>query len=277
MRQTLPRGGIRSFGEDALRRWKKIGGSGIIRGSAGTRHPITRVRVFRPGMRQPMPSEQKNPSALKDRLILVVGPRRLQNELILYYLEQNGGATCRAGSGSSQSPNTGATGPNRPHLVLWDCDGRDQEYCSAALESFPKERWSRDYVALFNVRPDIGIEEAALSRGVRGFFYVEDTLEQLQKGVTAIFEGELWVSRGIMSKFVLDQKGFQAVSQKTSNLLTRREMEILSLVAAGATNEDVARTLFISPNTVKTHIYNIFKKIHVPNRLQAALWAAKNL
>jgi DNA-binding NarL/FixJ family response regulator len=224
-----------------------------------------------------MPSEQKNPSVLKDKLVFVIGPRRLQNELILYFLKQNGGATCRAGSGASLSRTTGAAGTNQPCLVLWDCDGRDQKYCMAALESFPKERWSRDYVALFNVPPDLGIEQDALSRGVRGFFYVEDTLEQLQKGVTAIFEGELWVSRGIMSKFVLQQKGFQAVSQKNSNILTRREMEILSLVAAGATNEDVAKTLFISPNTVKTHIYNIFKKINVPNRLQAALWAAKNL
>ena len=224
-----------------------------------------------------MSSEQKNPSPLKDKLISVVGPRRLQNELILYFLEQKGGATCRTGSESPQSPAMAATGTNQPHLVLWDSDGRDQEDCMAALESFPKEILSRDYVALFNVRPDLGIEEAALSHGVRGFFYVQDTLAQLQKGVTAIFEGELWVSRGIMSKFVLDKKGYQAVSQKNATILTRREMEILSLVAAGATNEDIARTLFISPNTVKTHIYNIFNKINVPNRLQAALWAAKNL
>jgi len=59
--------------------------------------------------------------------------------------------------------------------------------------------------------------------------------------------------------------------------LTPREIEILSLVAIGAKNEEIAEKLFISSNTVKTHIYNIFKKIDVPNRLQAALWAAKNL
>jgi LuxR family transcriptional regulator, positive regulator of biofilm formation len=224
-----------------------------------------------------MSPEEKNPSPLKDKLIFVVGPRKLQNELILYFLEQNGGATCRAESYSPDSQNIPATATDQPYLVLWDCDGHDQEACMAALEAFPKDIMTRDYVALFNVRPDLGIEEASLSHGVRGFFYVQDTLGQLQKGVIAIFEGELWVSRGIMSKFVLDKKEYQAVSQKNSTILTRREMEILSLVTAGATNEDIARTLFISPNTVKTHIYNIFKKINVPNRLQAALWAAKNL
>ncbi|MCK4790270.1 MAG: helix-turn-helix transcriptional regulator [Desulfobacteraceae bacterium] len=56
-----------------------------------------------------------------------------------------------------------------------------------------------------------------------------------------------------------------------------KEIEILSMVAFGAKNEQIADKLFISPNTVKTHVYNIFKKINVPNRLQAALWAAKNL
>ena len=49
------------------------------------------------------------------------------------------------------------------------------------------------------------------------------------------------------------------------------------MISTGAKNEEIAAELYISPNTVKTHIYNIFKKIDVPNRLQAVLWAAKNL
>jgi DNA-binding NarL/FixJ family response regulator len=59
--------------------------------------------------------------------------------------------------------------------------------------------------------------------------------------------------------------------------LTRREREILVLISCGSTNESISSKLYISMHTVKTHIYNIFKKIGVPNRLQAALWAAKHL
>ena len=80
-----------------------------------------------------------------------------------------------------------------------------------------------------------------------------------------------------MTKSILENRDRDIVWRKDTSLLTRREIEILSMIAAGATNEQIANELFISRNTVRTHIYNIFKKINVPNRLQAALWAVKNL
>jgi len=62
-----------------------------------------------------------------------------------------------------------------------------------------------------------------------------------------------------------------------SEKLTQRQIEILALIAVGATNDDISDKLCISPHTVKNHLYSIFKKINVPNRVQAALWAAGNL
>lgn len=73
---------------------------------------------------------------------------------------------------------------------------------------------------------------------------------------------------------------FQYVSQGTgadASGLTRREREILDLISSGFSNQQIADELFISPHTVKTHLHNIFKKINVKRRLQAALWAAENL
>jgi DNA-binding CsgD family transcriptional regulator len=73
---------------------------------------------------------------------------------------------------------------------------------------------------------------------------------------------------------------FQYVSEESNGDdtgLTRREREILDLIASGFSNQQIADELFISPHTVKTHLHNIFKKINVIRRLQAALWAAENL
>ncbi len=59
--------------------------------------------------------------------------------------------------------------------------------------------------------------------------------------------------------------------------LTARQKEILGFIAKGYSNREIADELFISPLTVKTHLQNIFTKINVKQRLQAALWAAKHL
>ncbi len=59
--------------------------------------------------------------------------------------------------------------------------------------------------------------------------------------------------------------------------LTERECEILNELRCGATNLDIARALFISENTVRTHLYNVFRKLSVKNRTQAVSWANEHL
>ncbi|MCD6268973.1 MAG: helix-turn-helix transcriptional regulator, partial [Deltaproteobacteria bacterium] len=59
--------------------------------------------------------------------------------------------------------------------------------------------------------------------------------------------------------------------------LSVREKEVLMEIGIGSTNDQIADHLCISQHTVKSHVYRIFRKIHVPNRLQAALWASKYL
>jgi LuxR family transcriptional regulator of csgAB operon len=113
--------------------------------------------------------------------------------------------------------------------------------------------------------------------GVRGFFYETDPLDRFLKGVRAVLEGELWLSREIMTKCILEGTDEPRSSRSGSELLTPRQIQILAQVAIGATNDEIADMLYLSPHTVRTHLYNVFKKINVPNRLQAALWAAKHL
>lgn len=67
----------------------------------------------------------------------------------------------------------------------------------------------------------------------------------------------------------------QKAPQKADVALSPREAEVLQLVSQGATNKTIADSLFISENTVKTHLRNIMDKLHLANRSQAAAYAVK--
>ena len=97
-----------------------------------------------------------------------------------------------------------------------------------------------------------------------------------------MLNGELWVTRELLSECIMEDMNPSPPTglrpgNHVKSVLIRREMEILGMVAVGAKNGEIANKLCISPHTVKTHLYNIYKKIHVGDRLQAVLWAAKNL
>jgi DNA-binding CsgD family transcriptional regulator len=228
--------------------------------------------------------QQKNPDPLPDQQIYIVGQRRLQNELLSGYLEKETGIQCRMLDTLCQVPCDGKTCDRPQRQILWDCTGRDLDRLLVDIEEDGGTLLADELVALFNVSPGLGIEEKTVTLGIRGFFYEHDPLELFLKGVRAIFNGELWLSREIMTRCILEKGPTGPAAGGSANggagdrsLLTHREVEILTMIAVGSTNEEIADQLCISPHTVKTHIYNIFRKIEVPNRLQAALWAAKNL
>lgn len=210
-------------------------------------------------------------------LIYIVGPGKLQNELMAVFLERQTGATCRTviDLGGVQSIDDEHVG--RPVLLLLDCRGKSADSLLADIELCCQQRLPPSLVALFNVDASLGIEQESVVLGVKGFFYEHDPLDRLPKGVSAIFRGQLWASREVMSRCILQHKQQKHLPKGDTAGLTSREVEILAMVAVGAKNEEIAEKLHISPHTVKTHIYNIFRKIDVPNRLQAALWAANNL
>ncbi len=223
------------------------------------------------------PPKDEEVTQLTDKAIYIIGPRRFQNELMVFFLERATGAKCVAREDVRHFPAIPDRNIGQPKLLLLDCLERDLDSYLLELGSSGGNILYQYFVVLFNVSRSLGIEEKALKKGVRGFFYENDPLERYPKGIRAIFNGELWATRGVMTKTILESRDKYIVSRRDSSLLTPREIEILSMIAAGATNEQIANELFISRNTVRTHIYNIFKKINVPNRLQAALWAVKNL
>ena len=206
----------------------------------------------------------------------IVGPLQFQNELMAWYLQEKTGLTCTC-SKNLEVDSFSDPPEEKNALILMDCLGNDLKSLRSTIRSFFDSGNKGYYIALFNMATGQPFGNDLVKKGIRGIFYNSDPLPNLAKGVPAILNGELWYSRKDLMKCLLDSDTESEFALETKALLTSREREILILIASGISNNQIAEKLSISRNTVKTHLYNVYNKIKVPNRLQAALWAAKHL
>jgi DNA-binding NarL/FixJ family response regulator len=207
--------------------------------------------------------------------VLIVGPNALQNELLARFLEKETGLPCAFSSETDRE----AVDANHPSacLILFDCRGTGLSHLWVMIERGPASDLNGCRIALFNLDPNTGNEKEIMDRGIHGIFYTGDPLDMFPRGVKAILDGEVWYSRKALSRRIMEPAKGRTAPLEAANILTAREKEILVGIASGASNEDIAQDLAISPHTVRTHIYNIYKKINTSNRLQAMLWVAKYL
>lgn len=113
----------------------------------------------------------------------------------------------------------------------------------------------------------------ALSAGAYSYCIKDTAPETLVEIIKNTYKGASWLDPRI-AKIVLNNFKKEYVKNKES-VLTEREIDILNLIAKGCSNAQISETLFISLNTVKTHIKNIFKKLEVEDRTQAVMEALK--
>lgn len=111
-----------------------------------------------------------------------------------------------------------------------------------------------------------------------GVFYLDDEMDTLIKGMSKILQDEMWLTRKLAQEYILHYRaGNSVVTSRMYAKLTKREQQIIKLLGSGASNIEIADKLFVSENTVKTHLHNVFKKINAKNRLQALIWAKNNI
>jgi DNA-binding NarL/FixJ family response regulator len=134
---------------------------------------------------------------------------------------------------------------------------------------------------LFNAFDDVICENSALLFGVKGIFYQNDRADIILKGLESIISQEYWFKRSTMNKAVTDLLRTKKATKidllnEQNNIvlpsLTKREKTIVHLVSRGAQNKEIAEQLHISPNTVKTHIYSLFRKTSSRNRIELITW-----
>lgn len=210
------------------------------------------------------------------RQLYVGGEPRMGNELICHYLERHTGLACSTGSLDKLVQLL--TGPEQEQIkvVLLDYDSTlIREKLTGDLRDFLSHLAGRPAI-VYNFNADVRIK-TWIAHGIRGLLYVTDPFQNLVKAVRAVLEGQMWIPRQAMSMCIKNLGAGSAAEDRPNVRLTQREKEILANLALGKTNAEVAQKLFISDHTVKVHVQNIFKKLGVPNRVKAAIWAQKHL
>lgn len=215
-------------------------------------------------------------SILFEVMIHVIGPNMLQNELLTSFLEENLEVKCRQHQILDASFKVLLTS-DHVHLLLIDCLGEKKADPWRLYNFNGIVKMHNCFISFYNVHIESNIENKAIEQGIHGLFYQQESFKTLPKAIAAILNGELWFSRKTMSRCLLNGQTStnNRVSTDMASCLTEREREILIRIATGIGNQEIANELCISLHTVKTHIYNIYKKIDVKNRLQASLWAAR--
>jgi len=165
----------------------------------------------------------------------------------------------------------------KPDIVLMDIKMPD---CSG-LEAtrLIKSKMPQAKIVMVTAFDDDDDLFEAIKSGASGYVLKNVKAEDFIDLISSVMSGEVVVSPRIASKIIAEsfRNAGRLRAKHTGQNLTVKEEEVLRLVAQGATNKEIASSLYISENTVKFHIRNIMEKLHFKNRAQMAVYGAKNV
>lgn len=162
---------------------------------------------------------------------------------------------------------------SKPDVLLLDINMPNKNGIEV-LEELKKKKYSFK-VLILTVHNEVEYLVKAVDIGVDGYILKDSGSSELKKAIQSLLDGESYIQPSLIP--ILNSRLISRDDEKEKiNRLTKRETEVLILVAKGMFNKEIAVSLDISERTVKNHISNIFKKIEVADRTQAAVFAIKN-
>lgn len=161
----------------------------------------------------------------------------------------------------------------KPDVLLLDIN-MPKKNGIEVLEDIKKKKLSVK-VLILTVHNEIEYLLKAVDIGVDGYILKDSESAELKKAINAVMNDESYIQPNLIPA-LNNRLVTRDVDKDKIDLLTKRELEVLIQVANGMFNKEIATTLNISERTVKNHISNIFKKIEVSDRTQAAVFAIRN-
>ena len=236
--------------------------------------------------------------------LLVVDDQALVREAFRMLLESQPGLTV-VSEASNFPESISAAKATQPDVILMDLDlgGESSHHnLSKLLDVAPNAK-----ILVITGTPNEELHQEALRNGAMGLVKKLDAADVLLKAIKTVNSGEVWIDSGLMTKLmssIWDSKPSlpanppqvntiiqdQPATPKTGTVsiandelshdalqkiafLTDREKEVISLVAEGLRNQQIAEKLFISPITVRHHLTSIFSKLDLNNRFELAIFA----
>jgi DNA-binding NarL/FixJ family response regulator len=136
-----------------------------------------------------------------------------------------------------------------------------------------KERLPRTRVLILTAHEDETLLREAMKAGASGYIVKRAVESELIAAIHAVHRGELYVHSAMTRGLLRDRPGGAAPSHGDPTSLTRREAEVMRLLAQGCTNRQVAEELGVSVRTAETHRANIMDKIGLKSRVELVRWA----
>jgi len=156
----------------------------------------------------------------------------------------------------------------RPEVVLLDIrlpDGTGFDACRQILAQLPDTR----VLVLTSVADETLVDEA-IRAGAHGYLLKEIDGRGLLQAVFDVAEGKSILDPAVTARVIQLVKGGSSASRDALAILSPQERKVLALIAEGQTNKEVANGLGLAEKTVKNYLSNIFEKLHVSRRSQAA-------
>ena len=165
-----------------------------------------------------------------------------------------------------------------PDVVLMDVDLKSTMSGIDATRAI-KENSPATKVIIMTAHDDDRLLVDAVEAGASGFLSKDDAAEAVLAAVKSAADGEVLIDPATLAR-LLPQVAREREQQRDAlallNDLTDREREILTLLAQGMRNDDIATQLYISPQTVQTHVRNILGKLRVHSKLEAVAFAVRH-
>jgi DNA-binding NarL/FixJ family response regulator len=167
---------------------------------------------------------------------------------------------------------------HQPNVVLMDIEFRGSMSGIEATRHI-KQISPETQVVVMTAHEDERLLVEAVEAGASGFLRKTEGVDELLGAIRAAAAGEILVDRVALARLlpqVARERERRRDAQMLLSQLTDREREILTLLSEGLRNDDIATRLFISPQTVQTHVRNLLGKLGVHSKLEAVAFAVRN-